>query len=314
MFARVARKPRVEFEGAFYHVIVRGNQHQKICRDDRDRLYYLERVEHYRQRYRFKIYAYVLMFNHVHFLLETGKTPLSKIIQGIQFTYTQYYNRRYRTVGHLFQGRYQAILCDRDAYLLELVRYLHLNPARLKHPEELATYRWSSHGAYLGRTGPVAVDTKLVLNQLGNPVSQAYKAYRKFIQAGRGLGHDHRYYQAIDQRFLGDEKFIGQIAKRAPKGEIRPGGRKLRFEKLLPAVAQVHGCGVNNLTAAGRQRAWAKPRAQLAYLARVWCAMKAIEISRRLHRDASMVSRLCANYEAALDTKTEKNVAELIDK
>jgi REP element-mobilizing transposase RayT len=94
MFRRMARKPRVEFEGAFYHVIVRGNQRQKIFRYDRDRLYYLERVEHYRQRYRFTIYAYVLMSNHVHLLLETRKTPLSKILQGIQFTYTQYYNRR----------------------------------------------------------------------------------------------------------------------------------------------------------------------------------------------------------------------------
>jgi putative transposase len=314
MFARMARKPRVEFEGAFYHVIVRGNQRQKIFRDDRDRLYYLKRVEHYRQRYQFSIYAYVLMSNHVHFLLETGKTPLSKILQGIQFTYTQYYNRRYGTVGHLFQGRYKAILCDRDAYLLELVRYIHLNPARLKHPEELATYRWSSHGAYLGRKGSVVIDTTLVLNQLRNSTSQAYKAYRKFIDEGRGLGHDDRYYQAVDQRFLGDEKFIGQIAERAPMSEIRPGGRKLGFEKLLPAVAQVHGCGVSNLTAAGRQRAWAKARAQLAYLARDWCAMKAIEIARRLHRDASMVSRFCARYEIARDARTEKKIAELIDK
>jgi putative transposase len=310
----MARKPRVEFEGAFYHVIVRGNQRQRIFRDDRDRLYYLKRVKHYRQRYQFKIYAYALMFNHVHFLLETGKTPLSKILQGIQFTYTQYYNRRYGTVGHLFQGRYKAILCDRDAYLLELVRYIHLNPTRLKHPEELATYRWSSHGAYLGRKGPVVIDTTLVLNQLGNSASQAYTAYRKFIDDGRGLGHDDRYYQAVDQRFLGDENFIGQIAERAPKAEIRLGRRRLRFEKLLPAVAQVHGCGVSDLTAVGRQRAWAKPRAQLAYLARDWCAMKAIEIARRLHRDASMVSRLCASYEGARDTRTEKKIAELIDK
>ncbi len=304
----------MEFEGAFCHVIVRGNQRRKIFREDRDRFYYLERVEHYRQRYRFRIYAYVLMSNHVHFLIQTGKTPLSKILQGIQFTYTQYYNRRYRTVGHLFQGRYKAILCDRDAYLLELVRYIHLNPARLKHPEELATFRWNSHGTYLGKKGPVAVDTTLVLNQLGNSASQAYKAYQRFIEGGRGLGHDDRYYQAIDQRFLGDEKFIGHMAKRAPKAEIRPGGRKLPFEKLLPAVAQVHGCGVKELTAAGRQRAWAKPRAQLAYLAREWCAMKAIEVARWLNRDASMVSRLCANYEAARDSKTEKKIAELTDK
>ena len=145
IFGAMARKPRVAFEGALYHVIVRGNQRQRTFRDDRDRLRYLERIEHYRQRYRFQIYAYVLMSNHVHLLLETGTTPLSKILHGIQFTYTQYYNRRYRTIGHLFQGRYKAILCDRDAYLLELIRYIHLNPARLKKPEDLANYRWSSH-------------------------------------------------------------------------------------------------------------------------------------------------------------------------
>ena len=96
---------------------------------------------------------------------------------------------------------------------------------------------------------------------------------------GRGMGHDDRYYQAVNQRFLGDEKFVGQIAERAPKGEIRPGGRKLRFEKLLPAVAQVDGFGVNDLTAAGRQRARAKPRVQLAYLARDWCAMQTVVIN-----------------------------------
>jgi REP element-mobilizing transposase RayT len=314
MFPRMARKPRVEFEGAFYHVIVRGNQRQKIFRDDGDRLNYLDRVEHYRQRYRFRIYAYVLMSNHVHLLLETGKTPLSKILQGIQFTYTQYYNRRYRTVGHLFQGRYKAILCDRDAYLLELVRYIHLNPARLKNPEELTTYRWSSHHAYLGRKGLVAVDTDLILSQLGNSPAQASKAYRKFIEDGQGLGHEERYYQAVDQRFLGDEKFVQQIAERAPQGEIRPRGPKIRFETLLHAVAQVHGGKAKELTAPGRQRAWAKPRAQLAYLARDWCGMKAIEIARRLNRDASMVSRLCAEYEAVRDPKTEEKISEVIDK
>jgi putative transposase len=310
----MARKPRVEFEGAFYHVIVRGNQRQKIFRDDRDRLYYLERLEHYRRRYRFTIYAYVLMSNHVHLLLETGKTPLSKILQGIQFTYTQYYNRRYRTVGHLFQGRYKAILCDRDAYLLELVRYIHLNPARMKNPEELATFSWSSHQAYLGKKGPVSVETALILGQLGSTAAQAPKAYRRFIDEGRNLGHEERYYQAVDQRFLGDEKFIEQIAERAPRREIRPGGRKLSFDKLLHAVAHVHGCPANEFTAAGRQRAWTKPRAQLAYLAREWCAMKAVEIAQRLHRDASMISRLCADYEAVPNPQTEKKITELIDK
>jgi putative transposase len=310
----VARKPRVEFEGAFYHVIVRGNQRQRIFRDDRDRLHYLERVEHYRQRYQFRIYAYVLMPNHAHLLLETTNTPLSKILQGIQFTYTQYHNRRYRTVGHLFQGRYKAILCDRDAYLLELVRYIHLNPLRMKNPENLASYRWSSHHAYSGKAGPITVDTTLVLEQLGNNPSQAVKAYRKFIEDGQQLGHDERYYQAVDQRFLGDEKFIQKIVERLPQAEIRPGRRKVRFERLLSAVVKIRGCGAKDLTASGRRRAWAKPRAQLAYLARDWCGMKAVEIGRQLNRDASMVSRLCASYEAVRDLQTEKKIAEAIDK
>ena len=93
----MARKPRIEFAGAFYHVIVRGNQRQKIFHDDHDRLAYLERIEHYRERYRFSVY--VLMSNHVHLLVETKEVALSKIVQGIQFSYTQQYNRRHRTVG-----------------------------------------------------------------------------------------------------------------------------------------------------------------------------------------------------------------------
>ena len=163
----MARKPRVEFEGAFYHVIVRGNQRQKIFRDNADRVVYLKRVERYRQRYGFTVYAYILMSNHVHLLLETDKVSLSKIMQGIQVTYTQYYNRRHRTVGHLFQGRYKAILSDRDAYLLELVRYIHLNPARLRSGQNPWRYRWSSHRAYLGERVPVEVQTGLVLGQFG---------------------------------------------------------------------------------------------------------------------------------------------------
>jgi len=310
----MARKPRVEFEGAFYHVIVRGNQRQKIFGDDQDRLRYLERLEHYRQRYGFTVYAYVLLSNHVHLLLETGKTPLSKIVQGIQFTYTQYYNRRYGKVGHLFQGRYKAILCDRDAYLLELVRYIHLNPARLKNPQEIATYRWSSHRAYLGTKGPVGVETDLVLAQLGDTRGQALKAYRQLIEDGKNLGHEERYYQAVDQRFLGDDKFIERIAKRVPQREIRPRSRKIPFEKLLHAVAQFRGCKAKDLTASGRQRAWVNARAQLAYLAREWCGMKTVDVARRLNRDASMVSRLCADYEAARDPTTEQKISTAVNK
>ena len=169
----MGRKSRVEFEGAFYHVIVRGNQRQIIFRDDEDRTAYLERLEHYRQRCGFIIYAYVLMSNHVHLLLETKKVPLSKIMQAVQFTYTQRYNRRHRTVGHLFQGRYKAILCDRNAYLLELVRYIHLNPGRMRKSVDPRKFRWSSHRSYLGEKTEVKVETDAVQGQMGRGMAQA---------------------------------------------------------------------------------------------------------------------------------------------
>src|SRR5919109_5372563 len=184
---RQADKPRVEYAGAFYHVIVRGNQRQVIFRSDADRRYYLERLEQYRQRYGFKMYAYVLMSNHVHMLLETGNVPLSKIMQGLQLKYTGYYNRRYKKVGHLFQGRYKAILCDRQAYLLELVRYLHLNPGRMRAPMDPWRYRWSSHGAYLGKDNLVGIETAPVLGEFAKSVGKGRLGYRKFL-AGGGEG------------------------------------------------------------------------------------------------------------------------------
>jgi REP element-mobilizing transposase RayT len=151
----MARKPRIEFSGAFYHVIARGNRRAPIFHDAADFLAYLDRLERYRHRDGVTVHAYVLMTNHVHLLLETGPQPLSRTMQTLQFTYSQYYNRRYDKTGHVFQGRYQAILCDREAYLLELVRYLHLNPARIRTPLNPWTYRWSSHAAYVGRPSAV---------------------------------------------------------------------------------------------------------------------------------------------------------------
>jgi chromosomal replication initiation ATPase DnaA len=184
----------------------------------------------------------------------------------------------------------------------------------MKNPEDAHHYRWSSQPAYLGKQGPVTVETGLVLRQLGNTAAQASKAYREFMKDGRNQGHEERYYQAVDQRFLGDEKFIEQFAVRAPKREIRASTRKISFEQLLHAVAQVHDCKAKDLTAPGRRRDWAKPRAQLAYLAREWCAMKAVEIADHLHRDSSMVSRLCAIYEVNPDPRTEKALAAAFGK
>lgn len=126
----MARRPRVHFPGALYHVISRGNQRQKIYKDDPDYQRFETLLGEVIKRHALTLYAYVLMPNHFHLLLEVGRVPLSKAMQVLLYRYTRGYNQRHRKSGHLFQGRYKAILCDRDNYLMELIRYLHLNPVR----------------------------------------------------------------------------------------------------------------------------------------------------------------------------------------
>src|SRR6266496_1107768 len=107
-YRRMARPVRIQFPGALYHVIVRGNERKAVLRSDRDRTDYLERLAHYAEKFEYRLLAYCLMDNHVHLAIETGEAPLSRIMAGLQSSYTQYFNWRHARVGHLFQGRYKA--------------------------------------------------------------------------------------------------------------------------------------------------------------------------------------------------------------
>ncbi len=231
----MARKPRIEFEGAFYHVITRGNQKQKIFKETADYDKYRQILTVYKNRYQFELYAYVFMSNHVHLLIETRGIPLSKIMQGTNQSYTLYFNMKYRTVGHLFQGRYKAILCDRDTYLLSLLRYIHHNPVRAKITEALDTYRWSSHQAYIGKGNPLSlVDTGLVLRMFSESKSSARKHYKAFINEKETMRKDE-VYATIDQRLQGDEAFIDSVQKKTG-GEVKKERRRKEYD--LPAISK----------------------------------------------------------------------------
>jgi len=214
----MARKPRIQYPGAFYHIIVRGNQRQNIFIDDEDRLEYIRRLKRYKQKCGFLLYAYVLMSNHVHLLLETPKEPIARIMQMMNFTYTQYFNKKYNKVGHLFQGRYRSYLCDKDNYLIGLVRYIHKNPVRaglVKIPEE---YPWSSQGEYIGRVSDL-VDTEQVLRIFSERISIARKKYQEFMCEGledKGA----QYYVTTEQQIVGNEKFIDIVGMRLKRPEM----------------------------------------------------------------------------------------------
>jgi REP element-mobilizing transposase RayT len=309
----MARQSRIHFSGAFYHVIARGNRRATIFHDDDDYRTYLERLERYRRRDGATLHAYVLMPNHVHLLLETGDRPLSRTMQTLQFTYSQYYNRRYCKTGHVFQGRYHAILCDRDAYLVELVRYLHLNPARMRTSVSPWTYPWSSHAAYLGRNSSVTVHTSVVMESFHRQVGPARQAYRRFMLAGLSQGHQERFYETVDQGVLGDERFLHTIARRTGAMQTRaPRSPRVAFAPLLKAVATVHAVTPHEILAPGRQRALVPARAMLVFLAREWSRLTTSDLGHRLQRDPSMVSRLAGAYASQRDAAGEAQVHRLL--
>ena len=286
----MARKPRVHFAGALYHVMSRGNQGQAIFNDDQDRERYLDFLKESQKRFGYRLYAYVLMGNHVHHLIEIGQTPLSKVMQNILFRYTGCWNRRYKKTGHLFQGRYKAILCDRESYLLALIRYLHLNPVRSKIVSDPGAYRWSSHTAYLkgGKKSWIAVDE--VLPQWGKTRAQAVAGYRRFVQNGLKDGHRDDLYEVVDQRYLGDEGFVEKVARREPDNEaeqtVEIGWGEIRDrvckEFGLPAAAVLHR---------GRARGIVRVRRVMAWVGRELGGLTNQELARKLHQEPAVLSR-----------------------
>jgi len=174
----MARKPRIHYAGALYHVIVRGNNRAYIFKSGGNKEEYKKIVSKYKKRYRFKLYAYCIMDNHAHLLIEVDNIPLSKIMQGIQQVFTQHYNRKNRTTGHVFEQRYKSYLCDRDVYLLSLIRYIHQNPIRSKLTDGI-NYQWSSHQEYI--RNPVLADVDFPLTLFSGKKNKAIKRYLSFV-------------------------------------------------------------------------------------------------------------------------------------
>jgi REP element-mobilizing transposase RayT len=284
----MARKPRIHFPGAFYHVIARGNQKQDIFLDEKDFKTYLAYLSEYKARFNFHLYAYVLMKNHLHLLLEVGKTPLSRIMHVLQFRYTRYFNKRYGKVGHLFQGRYKVILCDKEVYLLELVRYIHLNPVRSMIVDDPEKYLWTGHICYLGRAKNNLIDQEVILSQFSKNKTVARKAYLKFILQEVNGSHQESYYRVKDQRYLGEDKFIDKIEgnKRCTEPELYD----IPLDHITLMVSNVTGISQEKLHSLTRDRKGAYGRSLVAYLARKVSGQLVKDIARHFKREPMTIS------------------------
>ena len=210
----MARPLRIEFSGALYHVTSRGDRREPIYEDDEDRLMFLGVLEEVVKRFNWLCHGYCLMTNHYHLVVETPDGNLSKGMRHLNGMYTQASNRRHVRTGHLFQGRFKGILVDKDSYLLELTRYVVLNPVRagmVKHPVK---YPWSSYRAMVGEAPtPDWLETDATLAQFGKRRADARRRYSQFVLEGISEGS---IWEGLRQQiYLGDEKFVARMQSKA---------------------------------------------------------------------------------------------------
>ncbi len=241
----MARPLRLEFPGAFYHVTARGDRQEPIFEDDSDRFVFLDLLGKEVLQQGWVLYAFCLMGNHYHLLVETPEPNLVKGMRRLNGVYTQAFNRRHGRVGHVLQGRYKSILVDKDSYLLELCRYVVLNPVRAGMAHSAEDWHWSSYGPTVGAVPcPPWLAADRVLALFGEGAA-ARRAYGRFV--AQGTGRPSPWPMLKGQVFLGSDAFCAQMRKRAAgkasKGvsrkelaPARPGA-----ETVLRAVARAHG-------------------------------------------------------------------------
>jgi putative transposase len=228
----MARPLRITFPGAFYHITSRGNERKSVFKSKRDREKFLGYLESATQRYGAVIHAYCLMDNHYHLLLETPSGNLPQIMRHINGAYTTYFNVKRDRPGHLFQGRYKAILVESDQYAKELSRYIHLNPVRAKMSEMPEAYDWSSYNYYIGRKkAPEWLFREFILGYFGKNISSAQKEYKEFVSSLVKERYDSPLKDVFGSILLGSPDFIEQIKTRY-LSDRKP-------DKELPALRQL---------------------------------------------------------------------------
>lgn len=223
------RQRRIDFPGALHHVIIRGINRAAIFKDDQDRNRFVECLKSGQRETAVSCYAWVLIPNHIHLLLRTAGQPLTKLMRSLLTGYAVYFNRRHKRVGYLFQNRYKSILCDEEVYLLQLVRYIHLNPLRaglVQNLRELNNFPWSGHAVLMGKSEAPWQDVEAILRRFGSSWAKGRSGYLAFVEkgivegrrtdlVGGGLIRSAGGWQAVQElrkageRWRGDERILG---------------------------------------------------------------------------------------------------------
>jgi REP element-mobilizing transposase RayT len=257
----MARPARIEYEGAFYHIMNRGNRKEDIFLDDRDRFKFLEILKEIQNRYRINIYAFVLLPNHYHILLETPLANLSRAIQSLNGNYALYFSKKHDKPGHIFQGRFKAMLVEKDAYILELSRYIHLNPYRAGLSRMPERYKWSSLPVYLNKKVnlPFQLHWKWILSMFGKRKISASRKYHEFILEGL-KEKKNPAKKAAGGWILGSDQWVEKVVEKwgdfssSELSGVKPIINRVSVDELEKFVSKIYQ--VEKSPETGRAEVW----------------------------------------------------------
>jgi len=309
----MARKPRIHYPGAVYHVILRGNARQDIFLDDKDRYRFYLFMQEGIERFGHRVFAFCLMTNHVHLALQVGEVSLSRIMQNLTFRYTRWVNWRLKRSGHLFQGRYKSVLVDEDTYLLELCAYIHLNPVRASMVEAPDSYPWSSHKAYLGNELIPWLNTDYILSQFSTTLSRARRQFVEFVAERSEDGHQEEFYGkgSMDNRVMGEDRFVENVLEKTESIPVRKPG----IEEVLQEIKKLFDLQEEDIVASGQKRLQSEARSMAAWAVQELTDEPLTKLAVRLGRDPSSLSAAIRRLELRRKNEAacEEKVAKLRD-
>lgn len=322
-YRNMPRKARIDAPGALQHIIIRGIERRAIFKAAADYKSFLQRLAEILNESSTPCYAWALMHNHAHLLLRTGLVPLSTLMRRLLTGYAQQFNRRHRRHGQLFQNRYKSILCEEEAYFLELVRYIHLNPIRagkVKELKELNKYPMTGHCVLMGKFKHEWQDVDYVLRRFGKTVTAARKSYLAFVSKGLSMGRrpdlvggglirtagGWSALKAIrdagmrimgDERILGSSDFVESVLKQANEQYEQKTlalAKGIDLNKLMTVVCDYFDIDAELIKSATRRRTVARIRSIICCLAIDQLMISGREVARILKLSPSTVSKLAA--------------------
>jgi putative transposase len=326
------RRSRIDAADAQHHIIVRGIEKEALFRSDTDRNHFLERLGGILEETETLCYAWALIPNHFRLLLRTGGVPISTVMRRLLTGYALWFNRRHTRSGHLFQNRFKSVLCQEDVYLMELVRYIHLNPLRARLVEdldELDRYPYSGHSVLMGNVKIPWQGTQEVLRMFGENPGTSRQAYRSFVEKGIAQGRrqdltgggllrsaggwegvkalrEEKVYQRNDERILGDGDFVGRLlasAEEAMERRYTLRSKGFDLERVASRVSEVLGVEPEEVWARGKYRRVVAARSLLCFWSVRELGISMSSLARKLGISIPSVSESVARGQRIAEEK-----------